>query len=317
MQHQTPSPFSQQLNLSVDEIMKPKNQARSSKLRRDLIETTKTLAPLGIKLEPPRDGDWLAEHDEKGQTFLRYLTSDPVAATPSRNKIYIVPLGDFTDEQHELVRRVSEFMAAFYGLPVVVQDVVGLESVNKNKQRVHPEWGDKQILSTFILDKLTKYLPPDAATYLCFTSSDLWPRDGWNFVFGQASLVNRVGVWSFYRHGSKFSKCLKRTLSTAVHETGHIFGMRHCTAYSCGMCGSNSLPESDRRPIHFCPECTPKVSWATGVDLVERAKNLAALCEEWGLNQEAEYYARSVELLSSAKPDYSWEHHREHQQKFQ
>ncbi|MGE5192634.1 MAG: Zn-dependent protease, partial [Deltaproteobacteria bacterium] len=64
----------------------------------------------------------------------------------------------------------------------------------------------------------------------------LKPGEGWNFVFGQASLSDRVGVWSIYRFGNPeksaddYKLCLRRTLATAVHETGHMLGIKHCTA---------------------------------------------------------------------------------------
>ncbi len=47
---------------------------------------------------------------------------------------------------------------------------------------------------------------------LALTTSDLWPGEGWNFVFGQASLSERVGVWSLHRLGNpqiEFTTCLR------------------------------------------------------------------------------------------------------------
>lgn len=196
-------------------------------------------------------------------------------------------------------------MASFFGLTVRVQETIPLQSVENKVQRIHPEWGDRQILSRWVLHTLLKgRLPADGAAYLCLTTSDLWPGRGWNFVFGEASLKRRVGVWSTYRFGDpsagelEFRTCLRRILAIAVHETAHMFGLQHCTAHSCGMCGTNSLSESDRRPIHFCPQCTPKIAWATGVDLIKRARTLSAFCSRAGLTEEARFYAESAELLA-------------------
>ena len=88
--------------------------------------------------------------------------------------------------------------------------------------------------------------PRDAVAVLALAALDLWPGEGWNFVFGQANLTERVGVWSLYRNGDPelgadaYTLCLRRTLKTATHETGHMLGIAHCTAYACGMNGSNS-----------------------------------------------------------------------------
>ena len=103
------------------------------------------------------------------------------------------------------------------------------------------------------------------AAVLGITAYDLWPGPGWNFVFGQASLTQRVGVWSMARNGDPDEStamrklCALRTAMTATHETGHMFGIRHCIAYQCGMNGSNHSDERDRQPLEFCPECQAKL----------------------------------------------------------
>ena len=135
---------------------------------------------------------------------------------------------------------------------------------------------------------------------LCLTPSDLWPGRGWNFVFGQASLAARVGVWSIHRFGDperEFHRCLVRTLKTAAHETGHMFSIVHCTAYECLMCGSNNLGESDRRPLWFCPECVSKVHWACDANPQERFWKLARFCEDNQLQAEAEFFRNSLEAM--------------------
>ena len=151
------------------------------------------------------------------------------------------------------------------------------------------------------------HLPADAAAYIAFTASDLWPGAGWNFVFGQASLRERVGVWSIHRNGdpaeseASFRLCLLRTMKTAVHETGHIFSMRHCTAYECCMCGSNHRAESDRRPVLLCPECMAKVCWATRTDPIARYEKLAEFCRTHGLADAAEGYGKCLAALRGSE----------------
>ena len=138
---------------------------------------------------------------------------------------------------------------------------------------------------------------------IAFTASDIWPGRGWNFVFGQASIRARVGIWSIYRNGDpeqdakSFALCLKRTIKTAVHETGHIFSMYHCTAYECCMCGSNHREESDRRPVYLCPECTAKICWATQIDPVERYKRLMGWSMTNGFEEERSFFEKSIKAL--------------------
>src|SRR5262249_47924565 len=55
------------------------------------------LRPLAIPLGEPREGDWLAEHREKGQTFRGYVSAHPVRRDRELNTLYLCRLGDLTD----------------------------------------------------------------------------------------------------------------------------------------------------------------------------------------------------------------------------
>ncbi|MBM4038966.1 MAG: hypothetical protein FJ290_10680 [Planctomycetes bacterium] len=259
------------------------------------------LRPLATKLGKPRLGDWLAHHKEPGQTFEEYLASGPTGPTKERRTIYVQPLGEFTGPQRRIITLAADFMGRYFGLPVKVEKDLSLSLIPASARRVHPSWGVKQILTTHVLDEVLKpRLPKDAVAYIAFTASDLWPGEGWNFVFGQASLSERVGVWSIFRNGDpeKEAKlCLLRTIKTATHETGHMFGMYHCILYECNMCGSNSRPESDRRPLACCPECVAKLWWSTGAEPVPRYRSLAEFCKEQGLALEREFYEKAIRAL--------------------
>ncbi|MDX1679689.1 MAG: archaemetzincin [Akkermansiaceae bacterium] len=262
------------------------------------------LRPLHQPLGPPKPGEWLANNKEPGQTFRQYVTQDPIRPTDKRGTICILPIGDFTEDQLKVVKLTAEYMEIFYSLPVKMMDALPDDEIPEHARRVHPTWGDRQFLSTYILDEVLKArLPKDGCVILGLTATDLWPGDGWNFVFGQASIRERVGVWSIYRKGDPslsedaFRLCLLRTIKTAVHETGHMFSIRHCTAYECLMCGSNSLPESDGRPVAFCPECMAKVCWVTKADPLERMKKLAAFCKEQGFESDLKLYSQQISVL--------------------
>lgn len=272
----------------------------------DLRAAMERLRPLHRKLGKPRPGDWLAVYPEQGQTFRQYVKSRPVTPDEERRFIYIQPLGDFTETQRKIVDLTAEFMGIYFDLPVKVSEALPLSIIPERARRIHPEWGMKQILTTYVLDRVLRpRLRRDALACIALTTSDLWPGEGWNFVFGQASLRRRVGVWSIYRNGdpqgseSGFRLCLLRTLKTACHEMGHMISMLHCILYECNMCGSNNREESDRRPIALCPECLAKVCWATGADPLERYEKLEAFCKKHGLEAEHFFYQRSLAALKN------------------
>jgi len=226
------------------------------------------------------EGDWLGSHPENGETFEEYVQSGPTLPTGDRNKIYVQPLGDFTDDEMKVVRLTADYLRAFYNLPVVLREAEHVKDIPSDMQRIRYP-GVLQIRTSYFFNLLPSMLPDDAAALICFTNYDLYPEDTWNYVFGQASLENRVGVWSLWRlqrDGMKKTtadKFLDRTLKIATHETGHMFSMRHCKKYECLMSGTNSLDETDRRPLDTCPECTMKIAWAMPYQPADRYKKLA------------------------------------------
>jgi archaemetzincin len=281
---------------------------RDSRLE-TIRRSAKKIEPLHEKKRPPGSRDWLAEHTEAGQTFDQYLLSNTNRPTAKRTRLYIQPVGEFSDRQRLLVDETGELMSRFYSLPVKRLEPLSLDLIPGEARRIHPDWGDKQILTSYVLDKLLKpRRPDDAVAMLALTTSDLWPGEGWNFVFGQASLSDRVGVWSLYRYGdaddqrpdNPFSR---RLFKVALHETGHMFGIAHCTAYECCMNGSNHLEEMDSRPMWLCPQCVQKVWWACSADPVKRYRRLAEFAEKHRLEKEAEFWNRSHEAIEGSPSD--------------
>jgi archaemetzincin len=219
------------------------------------------------------------------------------------NTIHLCLIGEFDEFQHRVIDLTREYLCLFFDVPVQIHRRVPLSDIPARARRRHPEWGVKQILSGFILrEVLEPDMPNDALAYLALTARDLWPGKGWNFVFGQANLRRRVGVWSIHRNGwpgkgdEAFRLCLRRTLQIAAHETGHVLTMKHCTAYRCLMNGCNSQDEQDRQPLHPCPVCLRKLCWNLQVEPVPYLQRLAEFCRQQGL-PEGEWYATAATVL--------------------
>jgi archaemetzincin len=253
-----------------------------------------------------RPDDWLESQPESGQTFEEYVASGPTLPTNERKTIYIQPVGTFSSKQLDVIRETADYLRAFYKVPVVLRDKRSIQGVPKEMIRVqYPD--NKQIRTSYFLDDLLpKMLPADAAAFLCFTNYDLYPGETWNYVFGQASLEKRVGVWSLWRlekeDGRRESNdlFLNRTLKIATHETGHMFSMRHCTKFECLMSGTNHLDETDRRPLDTCPECTMKILWAMNYSPVQRYKNLAEFWRKRGRTAEQNRMLEKASAVAAA-----------------
>lgn len=289
---------------SVEAIQANGNSADRSLSVPAIKKTIKQLSPLHTKLGKPSEGQWLAHHRESGQTFAQYLRIRPNILTRQRNKLYVQPIGKFSPKQQELIKLSAQYLSIYYNCSVKILETKDETEIPANAQRNHPTWGDHQLLTPYILEKvLAPDLPADAFATIAFTSSDLWPGEGWNFVFGYASFRKRVGVWSLYRFGNPdadadaFRNCLLRTLKVATHETGHMFSIQHCIKYECNMQGSNSLPESDSQPLHLCPECHAKVIHATGGNPLARFDKLLQFCQTHRLQDELNYLKNAKSAL--------------------
>lgn len=252
----------------------------------------------------PASYDWLGAHKEPGQTFEEYLQSDPTRPTAERRTLYILPLGESTPRHKKAVDLAADHLAVFYGLPVKRLPPKKLPT-QSDSFRQNKLLNRKQYKTSYILQEiLVPSLPSDAAALIAFTAADLFPDETMNFVFGQASFSQRVGVWSLYRlaERTKDDVFFLRTMKIAVHETGHMFSIRHCTKYECVMSGTNHLAETDRRPIDACPECTAKILWANSLDAANRYEGLAEFARRSGFRTEAaEFTSKAAAVGGSTR----------------
>ena len=272
-----------------------------SKQLDDLRADIKRIEPFFKPMGKPKAYDWLGSHNEPGQTFEQYINSNPTLPTAERRTIFVLPLGKFTAQQKKVIDLTAGYLEAFYGLPVKELSPQELKPPSDAKdKRQNPYTKAVQTRTGYILDTiLTPQLPKDAAALIALTNVDLFPDASMYYVFGQASMENRVGVWSLARLDDKtgYDNFLRRTLKIASHETGHMFGMWHCTKYECVMSGTNYLGETDSRPIDACPECMAKVAWLSNVPPKERYDRLESFCRKNGMTKEAVDFERKSKAI--------------------
>ena len=255
-----------------------------------------------IEFEKLNGAAWLKSHYEPGQTFNEYAASYG-GTDEKRNKIYILPIGDFTGENQLLMDKLKEYCSAFFAMPCEIMKPADI----KAKSRVNLHTGKPQLLTGSIIRAMKPLLPEDAYAMIGITMTDLYPAASWNFVFGQASLTGRVGVYSLARYdpefigkkrGSDFTGVmLKRSLKVLTHETGHMFYIYHCVFYKCLMNGSNSLAETDMSPMFLCPSCLRKLHHSVKFDPVGRYAKLRDFLLANGLSKDAEWLQKRIDHI--------------------
>lgn len=83
--------------------------------------------------------------------------------------------------------------------------------------------------------------------------------EGVGTVFGEAAMEGCCAVIGLapLRAGSGADAGVLRgrLLTSAVHELGHLAGVRHCGRASCVMYPSRHIADTDTKEWAFCPEC--------------------------------------------------------------
>jgi archaemetzincin len=264
------------------------------------------------KMGRPKPGEWLFHFNEPGQSFEDYIAAHPIRAMATHRALVFQPVGAFSNQEKDIIARAVKFAGIWFELPTRIDPVLPFPEKGWHRFK-HFSWKDrpvKQYKTGYFLDQLLPgRLPADAICYLAITMADLYPEEGWNFVFGQASISDRVGVYSMARYFPQFrgqeessdgyNLAFRRSCRVLAHEVGHIFGLAHCIYYRCTMNGSNSLAESDRRPLRLCPICLKKLQWNMGFDIIKRYERIKEFFEDQDLHQEAEWIALRIKRIRS------------------
>ena len=72
---------------------------------------------------------------------------------------------------------------------------------------------------------------------------------------------------------SKNQNAFFETVKTSLHELCHSIGIDHCVEYHCIM-NSQSIKESYKNPIYFCPICLCKLYIGLNLDLEKKFNEL-------------------------------------------
>lgn len=251
-------------------------------------------------LQNPQPGEWLYEHSEKGQTFEQYKKANPLKPDSERFIIYLKPIGKFTSLQKEVLKLTREYLEIFFQQKTKLLDPISDNIVPDSARRKRGN-ESTQLLAPFILNKILKgKIPQNGIALMAVSEKDLFPKPEWNYVFGLASYVERVGVTSIYRlqnerlDSTNFTLCLTRLINISSHEIGHMFTMHHCINAKCTMNGTNSLQETDLSPNRLCSECQKKLFWNIQFNNRKRLQELSLFFKKHNL--ESDYYLSTKDL---------------------
>lgn len=260
-------------------------------------------------ISPPGRNDWLTWHAEQGQTYEEYCDSKPNKPDPTRKILYLLPIGEFDDETSPDFKTLGAYASSFFQMEVKVLPAHFPHEL-EFEPRKNPRSGQRQLLTRGITKFLSTQLPADGYCLLGLTMADLYPAPSWNFVFGEASLAERVGIFSLVRYDPAFwgdergknfrDVILQRACKVLTHETSHMFGMQHCIYFVCVVNGANHMDETDGHPQHLCPLWLRKMHYATGFDAVKRYRDLAAFYRQQKWFEEFDWVQRQLRRVDES-----------------
>jgi archaemetzincin len=171
-------------------------------------------------------------------------------------EVFLHPFGEI---ERELVEAVRTAIAQSFNVKATLAPVLAVPAKAYSTAR-------RQYSSTALLDELARLPRADKQTRLGIATVDLYVPD-LNFIFGEASGVRRIAVFSLARLDPRYfgepanqALLVQRATTEAVHELGHVFGLGHCPRTDCVMWFSNTLAETDRKGSSFCERCARLLS---------------------------------------------------------
>jgi len=274
-------------------------------------------------LPPPEHQGWRSLRPEPPQSVAEFRASAPNTRTTPRDRIALLPLGEFPFEVVvdgkfvNLVRTpeipaIAAVLAACFATPV---DVLPCEPLSTALLPRRVQWNRSQYDARALLDRVAIRLPDHAHSMLTLVNVDMFVTSDQQYAFGWSTLRDRLGVVGFSRLDPSMyggtgpadvpGTLLRRGLRLAIHEVGHMFGLGHCQIFRCAMNGISDLVELDATPPRLCPLCLRKLHIVTGLDPRARDAELLQVYADLGITEEAQWVAERSLCLWRTRPTHA------------
>ena len=169
------------------------------------------------ELAIPDADDWLSTHSEKAQSieaWRKKLQNTIPQCRSLKKKVYLVPLDkelctsevicNRQGEREKFLMLLQRFASVFFkGFTIEILTSY-LTAKLKFRSRINEFSGKRQLFIPDIYKYLESKFTQDAYCMVGITMADLYPKESWNFEFGQAYASKGVGVFSFARYDPRF-----------------------------------------------------------------------------------------------------------------
>lgn len=242
------------------------------------------------------------------QPLADYAKSNPNRPDSIKKVIYLLPLGDMSEDIAKLLNEETDYLKKFFQLPVKVLPRIpfnDIQKIDSVKTRMNPApshgkmKGDNLNLTEQVDgNSLMEYFvipnkPADAVVILGITDHDLYSQN-YNFIYGTSSLKGGAGLISTHRLQHNPYETLYNIRKAATKQIANAFSISNVKDYVCVMNFHNSVDELEMGVFYLSPIALEKLKINIGFDYNKR---FADLRDFWKLQDNkpmVEFYSKCL-----------------------
>lgn len=170
-------------------------------------------------------------------------------------KIILCPVGDINDQ---ILTMLQGKLSLVFGCKVELgrKILIPVAALDKKRRQYHAT----KIMA--VLDRLPR---TGNVKLLGVVDVDLF-NESRNFIFGIADVRSGICLISLTRlrqefYGDEVDESIfnERAIKEAIHEAGHVLGLKDCPGIKCVMHFSDTIRDIDNKGTAFCFRCRPKL----------------------------------------------------------
>lgn len=251
------------------------------------------------------------------QSLADYAKSNPNKTDSIRKVIYLLPLGDMSEDIAKLLNEETDYLAKFFQLEVKVLPHIpfnDIQKIDRVKTRMNPSpshgklKGDnlnltEQIEGNSLMEHFViPNKPADAVVILAITDHDLYTQK-YNFIYGTSNLKGGAGLISTHRLQHYPYETKSNIRKAATKQIINAFSIPNVKDYKCVMNFHNSVDELEMGVFYVSPIALEKLKINIGFDYNKRFTDLRNFWKTQDNNSMVDFYSKCLTASSSmAKP---------------
>ena len=284
-----------------------------------------------------KKGEILEEDYEDLQTIKDFINDkERNKRTKVKNNIDVYYIGGIPEEMQIFLEKLLNLISLHFNINIRIQGELMVEKVKNKKQyriynlnkdlcwcinaqnkskkveRLQIYKENKNFITELntgdLLGMLLNFRQKSTLTVLGITAYNIFNSDlpddtimGYSCGNG-ASVVSLTECFDnkLKNINLKYKNAFFEMVKTSLHELCHTFGIDHCVEYHCIM-NSQSLKESYKNPIYFCPICLYKLYVGLNLDLEKRFNELYHFYVNNGMEESAIWVKNRINLWNHDK----------------